>query len=182
MNQSGFRPKGRLSAVGSILGKALSGPEQANLLNLGRIDEEWASIVGPQLAAVCRPVKLMFRELTVAVAEAVWADSLNFHRSRFVSQVNKAKGRDLIDRVRLTIQPLPPLEEPEPPKVIREPTETEEAEADRLVAEIDDSELRDLLRRVILMSVVSGHTDPTDTPESGGGDTPLSTPPQESSS
>lgn len=154
------------TSVGSALASALSGPEQANLLNLGRIDDRWAGIVGPQLAGVCRPVKLAYRELTVAVAESVWADSLNFHRSRFVRQVNQAMGREVIDRIRLTIQPLPPpLEKPKPP-TLREPTADEVARADELVAGIDDPELRDQMKRVILLSVVGGRATESSDPSS----------------
>ncbi len=170
--RTGF--KGGFTSVAAALGKALSGPEQANLLNLGRIDDQWASIVGPQLAAVCRPVKLAFRELTIAVAEAVWADSLNFHRSRFVAQVNRTMGRDLIDRVRLTIQPFPPPLEVEPPRVLREPTEEEIARADAMVAELDDSELRAQMKRVILMSVVGGRAPSSGRADEKGGDQPPS--------
>lgn len=161
----GFTP------AGSALSSALSGVDLANLANLGRLEKGWADIVGPQLAEVSRPAKVAFRELTVFVAEPVWADAMNFHRSRIVERTNVLLGKAVIDRVRLSVQPdamrKPPP--PPPPRPTRPPTAEEEAAVEAALVGVADSELRSILRRVILKSVaVDRHHEPEDDGSSSG--------------
>ena len=66
---------------------------------------DWADIVGPQVAAHCRPVTLRDRGLTVAVTDPGWATQLRFLEAEILARIATATGSDEVTRIDVRVRP-----------------------------------------------------------------------------
>lgn len=69
--------------------------------DMWQLAEVWAETLGPQIASRATPVRLVRGELVIAVAEAVWRQELQLLGPQIAAKLNRAVGRDLVQRVRL---------------------------------------------------------------------------------
>jgi predicted nucleic acid-binding Zn ribbon protein len=64
-----------------------------------RIFGAWEAMVGEDLAAHCRPVRLADGELTVEAESTAWATQLRLLSGRLVSRIAGEVGRDVVRRL-----------------------------------------------------------------------------------
>jgi predicted nucleic acid-binding Zn ribbon protein len=62
----------------------------------------WPSLVGEQLAAQTKPLRLQDQVLQVSVANPVLGQTLMFERSRWVKKLNQALGEELVKDLRFS--------------------------------------------------------------------------------
>jgi predicted nucleic acid-binding Zn ribbon protein len=64
-----------------------------------RIFGTWEALVGPELAAHCRPVKLADGELTIEAESTAWATQLRGLSGRMLARLGGALGREVVRRI-----------------------------------------------------------------------------------
>jgi predicted nucleic acid-binding Zn ribbon protein len=67
-----------------------------------RLFGSWAVVVGEEIAARCRPVKLEDGELVVEAESTAWATQLNLLRTKLLGRIRTGVGPDVV--ARLTIR------------------------------------------------------------------------------
>jgi hypothetical protein len=87
-----------LSAVTSNLGGA-GGPALVELLN------RWPEVVGPALAAHCRPLTLRAGTLTIAADEAAWGAQLGWLEADLRRRLDEAVGAGTVTRIAVRVRP-----------------------------------------------------------------------------
>lgn len=132
------------SALGKACGRAV--------LDLARIDTEWAEIVGEQMAEVSRPVKLQGGELTIWVREPVWLDSMIYHKRKIAGNINRIFPENIIKKINITQKTdlgreNKEVAEQEPEQPL---DETLPEEIEKSLSSIQNSDLRFVFKRVIL--------------------------------
>ena len=146
----------RLASLESILRTALSCVDQANIANLARVTAGWEKIVGPPLAAASIPAELEYKRLLIWVKEPIWADSMMYMKTEIISRVNGLLGKEAVTSIRTVYK----ADFPEfqrkiiPPRKIPDPPEWAVRKVDEAVQGVEDSELRSVLKRVMLKSVM----------------------------
>jgi predicted nucleic acid-binding Zn ribbon protein len=66
-----------------------------------RLFEDWAAVVGPELAAHSRPMSLRGGELTVSASSTAWATQLRLLTSSLLARLAAELGPELVARVRV---------------------------------------------------------------------------------
>lgn len=77
-----------------------------------RLLDDWAAIVGADVAANSRPQRIERGVLHLAVSSTGWATQLTWLESMLLEKVNEAAGTNLVQRVKVVVAP---LEGPLPP-------------------------------------------------------------------
>lgn len=67
----------------------------------GKVFGAWERVVGPDLAAHCRPVKLVDGELTVEAESTAWATQLRLLAGRLLGQIGKQVGPNVVTRLHI---------------------------------------------------------------------------------
>jgi hypothetical protein len=103
----------------------------------------WDQVVGPQIAARARPLRLREGVLEVRVDQPVWMQQLQLMKPQILTRLAKRLGRDTIRdiylrRGRIEPPPLPPT----PAAPLPDLTEEEKAAVEAAVAHVSDPELR----------------------------------------
>jgi predicted nucleic acid-binding Zn ribbon protein len=66
-----------------------------------RIFGTWEQLVGPELAAHCRPVRLNEAELTIEAESTAWATQLRGLTGSLMARIGAELGRDVIRRIQV---------------------------------------------------------------------------------
>ena len=95
-----------MTAIDSIIGIALADlsfePDRDLLGGAeGQVFGAWERVVGPDLAAHCRPVKLVDGELTVEAESTAWATQLRLLAGRLLRQIAKQVGPNVVTRLHI---------------------------------------------------------------------------------
>jgi len=90
-----------ISKLRELLGGALGAAGLETTSDLWQLAEVWSGALGARIAAKATPVRLVRGELLVAVADAVWRQELALLTSDIASRLNRAVGRDVVQRIRL---------------------------------------------------------------------------------
>ena len=72
---------------------------------LAEVQRVWPEAVGDALAAAGRPVAERDGTVTVACAQAVWAQELDLMSERVIGALNEALGRPAVRRLRVQARP-----------------------------------------------------------------------------
>lgn len=67
----------------------------------GAVFGAWERVVGPDLAAHCRPIKLVDGELTVEAESTAWATQLRLLAGRLLGQIAKQVGPNVVTRLHI---------------------------------------------------------------------------------
>ena len=67
-----------------------------------RLFGEWSSIVGPDVAAHCRPSALRERELRISAESTAWATQLRLLAGTLLARIVAELGPDVVARVVVT--------------------------------------------------------------------------------
>lgn len=132
-----------------------------NPLESARIVTRWEQIVGPEVAAKCRPSSLKAGILRVRTDSPTWASEFRFLSPQVIGRINAELGRTVVTEIKPWVGP--PVKDnrnrregrsgarPEPPpgadfRAL--------AEADAMVAEIGDQKVAAALRRALVAAKI----------------------------
>lgn len=111
----------------------------------------WDETVGPAIARNARPEKLRNGTLFVRVRAAAWMQQLHYMKDIMLEKLNRQLGREVITNIFFVVGEVstdPPREDS------ADPVELPAVDATRLpeqaLDDIDDPDLRDSLRRLLL--------------------------------
>lgn len=116
----------------------------------------WERLVGPQIAQRSTPVSVFDHVLYVHVSDNVWMHQLYLHKQTILRKIEQELGkgaiRDLSFRIGTVEQPpIRKRKQPNPPALDRIDLDPETLERiERILAEIEDEELRSVLRRIMI--------------------------------
>ena len=81
--------------------RSIGGPDAGSLSGLF---DRWADIVGPQLAAHARPVRLSSGVLVVGVTEPAWATQLTYLEAELLGKFREVLGDGVVERVEVRLR------------------------------------------------------------------------------
>ena len=67
--------------------------------------QRWPDLVGPNVGANSRPVRLKNGTLTVAVADPAWATQLRFLEATLVTRLQDELGADAVSTIEVRVRP-----------------------------------------------------------------------------
>jgi len=128
---------------------------------LTEVVRAWAEAAGPAVARNAFPARLS-RDgvLHVSTSSSTWAFELSQLASTLQERLEIALGAGAPRVLRFAVGPVPelaPTPEPAPPPA--EPSSADEERAARLVASVDDEELRALVARAAALSLARAASD-----------------------
>lgn len=99
----GPRRKGRFQPVGDLVGQVLGDLGLEGVALAHRIGEQWAEIVGPQIAAHCRPLGIRGGVLELQVDSPVWSQQLQLRKPELLSKLAEHLGSDAPRELRFQV-------------------------------------------------------------------------------
>lgn len=85
--------------LGVILGKLIKDRGWQRPSAEARVFGAWEKVVGPNIAAHCRPIKLDGGELTIEAESTAWATQLRGLSARLLAQIAQEVGHNVIKRL-----------------------------------------------------------------------------------
>jgi len=141
----------RAAAAGALLEQLLQQKGLAGKLHAYRSWLVWDEVVGPQIAAHARPVRIRDGVLEVRVDQAVWMQQLQLLKPKLLARLNERLGGQTIGDIfwrRGALEPAPPAPTTQPP---RPPLSAEEIRRiDEIVAPLSEPDLRTHLRSLLI--------------------------------
>jgi predicted nucleic acid-binding Zn ribbon protein len=67
----------------------------------GLLFGSWATVVGPDVAAHCRPVSLVDGELTIEAESTAWATQLRLLNKTILARIGSVAGHNLVSKLRI---------------------------------------------------------------------------------
>ncbi len=120
-----------------------------------RVFELWDSVCGRELRDVAAPLEIRGHTLVVAVRDQVWVNQLSFLAEDLRGRINVLVGGDFFSRIRFVVdaekvgnRQAETAGEAAPAAGIPRPGGEELRKLDKLLASVDDEEVRDILRKV----------------------------------
>jgi predicted nucleic acid-binding Zn ribbon protein len=90
---------GKPQLVGDLLSRVLNRKGLGAKLEAASVITEWASLVGPQIAAVTRPQRVSEGVLFVGVANSPWMMELNLMKAELMRRLNAGKREGRIRQI-----------------------------------------------------------------------------------
>ena len=97
------RRKGSPTALGDVVGQVLGDLGLAGVAKAHRIGARWEEIVGPQVAAHCRPLGLRGDVLEIGVDSPVWSQQLQLRKPELLSALAATFGCDAPRELRFQV-------------------------------------------------------------------------------
>ncbi|HIW63965.1 MAG TPA: DUF721 domain-containing protein [Candidatus Stackebrandtia excrementipullorum] len=88
-------------ALGDLLGKLVRDRGWRKPAAHAGLFARWPHLVGPEVAAHCRPVSCVDGELVVEAESSAWATQLRLFRTQLLTQVAGEVGPGVVDRIRI---------------------------------------------------------------------------------
>ncbi|HEV2685342.1 MAG TPA: DUF721 domain-containing protein [Actinomycetota bacterium] len=99
------RAEGDPKPVGELLSRLVSGRGWDERMRFGRLREEWAAVVGPDVAARSTPVALNAGVLSIRADGSAWATELTLLARSIVDKVDAYFGGGVVRDVRVSAGP-----------------------------------------------------------------------------
>ena len=99
------RAEGDPKPLGELLSTLVSGRGWDERMRFGRLREEWADVVGPDVAARSTPVALNAGILSIKADGAAWATELTLLARSIVEKVDSYLGGGVVREVRVSAGP-----------------------------------------------------------------------------
>ena len=96
MTAAGRKP----SRLGDVIASWLRSTGLEQGLSRGQLLEEWEAIVGPNIAAVSRPVDVRGETLLLEVEDPAWRSELSMMQERLLKAISGRQGLPSIRRIR----------------------------------------------------------------------------------
>lgn len=148
---AGVNDPGTMERLGDIVDRTVKRLPLSRRLEDYAVWTVWDETVGPAIARNARPEKLRNGTLFVRVRAAAWMQQLHYMKDIMLEKLNRELGREVITNIFFVVGEVsadPPREDP------ADPVELPAVDATRLpeqaLDDIDDPDLRDSLRRLLL--------------------------------
>lgn len=106
MAESNSRSNGLLERVGNIFPEMLKSMKLGNEFKRRMVIYNWQEIVGRDIAAHAKPVKLEFKRLFIRTTHPAWAEQLKYMEYQLKAKINKYAGEKLVQELVFTnLQP-----------------------------------------------------------------------------
>ena len=106
MAESNSRSNGLLERVGNIFPEMLKSMKLGNEFKQRMVIYNWQEIVGRDIAAHAKPVKLEFKRLFIRTTHPAWAEQLKYMEYQLKAKINKYAGEKLVQELVFTnLQP-----------------------------------------------------------------------------
>ena len=89
-------------SIASIIARGLKELGIARKVKQASIEHLWPDLVGPDIAAHTRVLKVDLGRLFVAVDSPVWRQELLYHRSDFLRKLNTELGESVVTDIMFT--------------------------------------------------------------------------------
>jgi len=99
------RAQGDPKPLDELLSTLVSGRGWGERMRFGRLREEWADVVGPDVAARSTPVALNAGVLSIRADGAAWATELTLLSRSIVDKVDSYLGGGVVREVRVSAGP-----------------------------------------------------------------------------
>lgn len=99
----GGRRKGRFESVGDLVGQVLGDLGLDGVALAHRIGSEWPTIVGPQVAAHCRPLGIRGGVLELEVDSPVWSQQLALRKPELLEKLAQTFGDEAPRELRFQV-------------------------------------------------------------------------------
>lgn len=86
---------------GDVLAKLLKARGWQQPAAEGRVFGAWEKVVGPDIAAHCRPIKLDEKELTVEAESTAWATQLRMLSGTIIKRIAGEVGHNVVTKLRI---------------------------------------------------------------------------------
>jgi hypothetical protein len=136
--------------IGSILSGSFSALGLKARLKEYEIRKEWAGIVGKNISKRARPAKLIGKTLHVKVSSSPWMTELQFLKREIISKINKMLGEDTVTDMVFKAGSIKENGPGPGEKKTRPISPEEKLLIDRIVSEIKDKGLRELVKRAMV--------------------------------
>ncbi len=103
MSRRPGRRKGTPTAVGDLIGRVLGDLGLDGVAKAHQIGARWEEIVGPQVAAHCRPLGLRGEVLELEVDSPVWSQQLQLRKPELLAALERAFGADAPRELRFQV-------------------------------------------------------------------------------
>ena len=149
------RPRLKQAAqAGDLVNKLLKGFGLDERLHQYRALIIWEEVVGPQIAARTRPIRIREGVLEVNVDQPTWMQQLQFMKPKILALLNaelgKATIKDLyLKRGKVNIRPDKPVETPPAWRMV-ELDESEKKHVEEMLTAIEDQGLREEMEKFLL--------------------------------
>jgi hypothetical protein len=90
--------------IGFVLGELVGKKNWTSRFELHQVFTFWDEIVGPEVAAQAKPVKMHGTVLWVEVAESVWLQQLQYLKMAFVDSINNRFGHNGLTDIRFSLK------------------------------------------------------------------------------
>ena len=101
--RSGGRRQGRFESVGDLVGRVLGDLGLDGVALAHRIGSQWSAIVGPQIAAHCRPLGIRAGVLELEVDSPVWSQQLQLRKPELLAKLAEHLGADAPSELRFQV-------------------------------------------------------------------------------
>lgn len=152
--------------IAGTLGALARGWGMESPIESARIFSSWDRIVGPEVAARCRPTSLKGGVLKVRTESAVWASEFRYLSADVIRRINSDLGAQIVREVKPWVRPGVGENGPMPKRFMPSPPATTKssAEAAKQAAEVargvKDPQLSEALRRALLAAKISQGAGP----------------------
>ena len=154
-----YRPA-RLEKMGDILQKVLRKHRIPVQTADQGLRKTWMDAVGPKIAAYTRPEAVRRNVLFIKVANSVWMQQLHFLKQDILEKINRANAQNPIQNIFLSLDetavPAPETKSPQAPEQGASALRSRDRIRiliEKSVAAIADTELRDILQRVMTREI-----------------------------
>ncbi|MDG2025588.1 MAG: DUF721 domain-containing protein [Acidimicrobiales bacterium] len=89
--------------IGRVLDRLLGTMRAPSVDVLDSVFSRWPEIVGPDVAAHCRPVSIESDTLTVAAEDSTWASELRWLEKDLLTRLAEVAGTDCISAVKVRV-------------------------------------------------------------------------------
>ncbi len=125
----------------------------SQLIELVRLKNGWQQVVGATVAAHSMPERIQNGRLTVVVDSSPWLTQLGFFKEKMIAESNRMLGLERVFEVFLVVGRVTGKAAPRrPPQPVPLPPEAESL-VNSMVGEVDDAEVRDALRSLVLLDL-----------------------------
>lgn len=83
-------------SIGEILTEFFERPYVARKIAEGRVPDIWAEVVGPQMAAATREVRLERGILYIGMISGVARQEVFYRRDSLAAEINRRAGHDIV--------------------------------------------------------------------------------------
>lgn len=167
-----------LERIGEIISRVMTREGYEKRSRQGPIYDLWPQMVGELLAEKCRPIAIQKGVLVVQVDDSVWMHELQIQKYQILERLWELVGEEEVSDIRWTAKgyrPPRPRHSPRslsPKRPPRPLTQEEGAWIEAVAAQVEDGELGNIVRRVLMRYLRAGQrgedrlTGPPDSPGS----------------